>query len=147
MKTTLLFLAVSVATFMHAQQDEGAAKLNECKRYTIDLLKNNTQNDNLTNCLVSLAMKGGNYVEQYNSWMTQITQNSKEELQQELNQLESQKQEATEMRKQSFGNLMDNVTKNLQNQAQQNSYQKKSSGSSNTARDCVNRPGYGCGQQ
>lgn len=146
MKTILIFLTVFATTYMYAQQDDGTAKLNECKRYTIDLLKNNTQNDNLTNCLVSLAMKGGNYVEQYNGWMSQITQNSKEQLQQELDLLESQKQQATEIRKQSFNSMMDNVTQNLQNQAQQNSYQKKSSGSA-TTRDCVNRPGYGCGQR
>ncbi|WP_411812246.1 hypothetical protein ACLB9Y_03385 [Chryseobacterium scophthalmum] len=146
MKTILIFLTVFATTYMYAQQDDGTAKLNECKRYTIDLLKNNTQNDNLTNCLVSLAMKGGNYVEQYNGWMSQITQNSKEQLQQELDLLESQKQQATEIRKQSFNSMMDNVTQNLQNQAQQNSYQKKSSGST-TTRDCVNRPGYGCGQR
>ncbi|MFL9835681.1 hypothetical protein [Chryseobacterium terrae] len=147
MKTTLLFLMVFTTIFIHAQQDEGTLKLNECKRYTIEILNNNTQNDNLTNCLVSLALKGGNYVEQYNSWMSQISQNSKEQLQQELDVLESQKQQATEMRKQSFDSMMNNVTQNLQNQAQQNSYQKKSSGSATTSRDCVNRPGYGCGQR
>lgn len=147
MKTTLFFLIVFASHFMYAQQNEGPAKLNECKRYTIELLNNNTKNDDLTNCLVSLAMKGGNYVEQYNGWMSQVTQNSKEQLQQELDLLENQKQQATEIRKQSFNSMMDNVTQNLQNKTQQNSYQKKSSGSGTTARDCVNRPGYGCGQQ
>lgn len=147
MKTTLLFLIVFATSFTYAQQDEGAAKLNECKRYTIDLLNNNTKNDNLTNCLVSLATKRGNYIEQYNGWMSEITQSSKEQLQQELDLLENQKQQATEMRKQSFNSMMDNVTQNHQNKAQQNSYQKKTSGSGTATRDCVNRPGYGCGQQ
>lgn len=130
----------------NAQIHEGEAKLNECKRLTLDLLRNNTQNSDLTNCLVSLASNGGNYVNDYNSWMTEISQNSQEQLQNELNSLEVQKQEATEMRQQSFGNLLNNVNQTVQNHVQQNTIPNKS-GSAIAPRDCVNRPGYGCGQQ
>lgn len=146
MKTLLFLIFLVMGKCVNAQIHEGNAQLNECKRLTLDLLRNNTQNSNLTNCLVSLASEGGNYITEYNSWMTQISQNSQEQLQAELNNLEAQKQQATEIRQQSFGNLLNNVNQTVQNHVQQNSYQNKS-GSAVAPRDCVNGPGKGCGQQ
>lgn len=106
---------MSITSLCWSQNDDGEAKLNECKRLTLQLLKNNTSNDDLTNCMVSLAHKGNDYINQYNIWMAQIMKNSQEEIQAELSYLEDQRSKVTEARQQSFNSLLNNVNQNIQN--------------------------------
>ncbi|MCI9844757.1 hypothetical protein [Flavobacterium pectinovorum] len=112
---TIITAVLMCITSLCWSQDDGEAKLNECKTLTLQLLKNNTSNKDLTDCMVSLAIKGGDYINQYNAWMTQVIKNSQEEIQAELSYLENQKSKVTEARQQSFNSLLDNVNQNVQN--------------------------------
>lgn len=138
----LLFIFFSQNTFA---QDEGRAKLANCQRFTILLLQgDNSVQKNLTDCLVNMAVFDSSLVTEYNNWMTNVSSQTQENLQAQLNNLEAQKQQATQEKNQSFGALMNNINSQATSMSQQPSASKTSA---TEVSKCVNRPGYGCGQQ
>jgi len=103
--------------FIMAQ--EGEAKLNECKSLTIKMYKGESLlQSKLTDCLVSLAVYDSNYTTKYSEWASDLANQSKEMMDAELNRLESDRQASKEIRQQSFSNMVNGVSANLQNQLQ-----------------------------
>lgn len=103
--------------FLTAQ--EGEAKLNECKSLTIKMYKGESLlQSKLTDCLVSLAVYDSNYATKYSEWANDLANQSKEMMDAELSRLESDRQASKEIRQQSFSNMVNGVSANLQNQLQ-----------------------------
>ena len=133
MKTTLKILTLFCALFLTQNtkaQDNGSAQLAKCKSFTINMLQGDASvSSNLTNCMVNLATNYPYLVPEYNSWMKNITRESKENLDAQLQSLQAQKEQATKNREQSFSNIINNVTQTVQQKAKQsnqNSQNKKS---------------------
>ncbi|MCE3076542.1 hypothetical protein [Chryseobacterium gwangjuense] len=103
--------------FIMAQ--EGENRLNECKSLTIKMYRGESLlQSKLTDCLVSLATLGSDYTTKYTDWANDLANQSKEAMDAELNRLESDRQASKEIRQQSFSNMVNGVSTNLQNQLQ-----------------------------
>ena len=129
MKTNLITLTtLLLSVFCMAQNDEAENKLNECKRYTIQVLKGENQQENLSNCLVSLAMLGSDYTDKYTAWSSEVVANTQDELESQLEDLEVESEIAAEQRTQSFNNIIDSVNTTIQQSSSTNSSTNTNSG-------------------
>lgn len=150
MKTTFKFqllfgLLLSLLSFAQTEYN----KLSECKSLTIQLFKGNKNaGDDLTKCLVSLAYQGGDLINEYNRFSENMANQSQEELQGQLDNLEVQRSQAQKMRQETQSAMINDVTQNIITQTQNISDANVNKpGQKSTITKCVNRPGYGCGQQ
>ncbi|KUJ52723.1 hypothetical protein [Chryseobacterium sp. JAH] len=106
-------------TFNFLMAQEGDNRLNECKSLTLKMYKGESLlQSKLTDCLVSLATYGSNFTTKYSDWANDLANQSKEMMDAELNRLEADRQISKEIRQQSFSNMVDGVSSNLQNQLQ-----------------------------
>lgn len=114
-----IVLFFPVFSFIMAQ--EGNNRLNECKSLTIKMYRGESLlQSKLTDCLVSLASYGSDYTTKYSDWANELANQSKETMDAELSRLEADRQTSKEIRQQSFSNMVDGVSANLQNQLQRN---------------------------
>lgn len=106
-------------TFNFIMAQEGENRLNECKSLTIKMYRGESLlQSKLTDCLVGLATLGSDYTTKYTDWANDLANQSKEAMDAELNRLESDRQASKEIRQQSFSNMVNGVSANLQNQLQ-----------------------------